>query len=88
MKWALALWIGPQMLVAERVRPGPCGDFGDLVPLMSSAAAVMAFDQLIADAGYDREGNHRFCRERLGLDSLIPAKKRHSIGVVLTTPCR
>ena len=33
LKWALALWVEPQMLVAQLVRPGPSGDFGDLVPL-------------------------------------------------------
>src|SRR5215217_5968577 len=37
LKWALALWVEPQMLVAQRVRPGPSGDFSDLVPLAESA---------------------------------------------------
>jgi hypothetical protein len=32
LKWALALWTGPQLLLAQRVRPGPSGDFSDLVP--------------------------------------------------------
>jgi Transposase DDE domain/Transposase domain (DUF772) len=88
LKWALALWVEPQMLVAQPVRPGPCGDFGDLIPLASAAAAAVPFDQLVADAGYDSEANHRFCREELGADSLIPAKKRRSVKVVATTPYR
>ncbi|WP_223861670.1 transposase [Geminicoccus harenae] len=88
LKWVLALWIEPQMLLAQRVRPGPAGDFSDLVPLASKAADVMPYDQLIADAGYDSEANHRFCREQLGADSLIPAKKRRSAAVVATTPYR
>ena len=46
------------------------------------------FDRLVADAGYDSEANHRFCRERLGVDSLIPAKKRRSAAVLATTPFR
>jgi hypothetical protein len=46
------------------------------------------FDQLVADAGYDSEANHRHCREGLGADSLIPAKKRRSARVVATTPLR
>ena len=37
---------------------------------------------------YDSEANHRFCRERLGVDSLIPAKRRRSVRVVATTPYR
>jgi hypothetical protein len=48
----------------------------------------MPYDQLIADAGYDSEANHRFCREELGVDSLIAAKKRRSATVVATTPYR
>ena len=42
----------------------------------------------MADAGYDSEANHCFCREDLGIDSLIPAKKRRSVRVVATTPYR
>ena len=76
------------MLLAQRVRPGPAGDFRDLVPLASKAADVMPYDQLMADACYDSEVNHRFCREQLGVDSLIPAKKRRSATVVATTPYR
>ena len=88
MKWAAALWTGPQMVVAQRVRRGPCGDFSDLVPLSGSAFRVLPFDLLLADAGYDSEANHRFCREELNVESLIPAKKRRSVRVVATTPYR
>ena len=42
----------------------------------------------MADAGCDSEANHRFCREHLGVRSLIPAKKRRSVRVVATTPYR
>lgn len=88
LKWALALWTGPQVLVAQHVRPGPCGDFSDLVPLAAAAHAVLPFDQLVADAGYDSEANHRFCREQLGADSLIPVKKRRSAVVLAIMPFR
>jgi hypothetical protein len=88
LKWSLALWAEPQLLLAQQVRPGPAGDFSDLVPLASAARNVLPFDQLVADAGYDSEGNHRFCREELGVHSLIPAKKRRSVKVLATTPYR
>lgn len=88
MKWALALSIEPQMLVAQHVRPGPCGDFSDLVPLATVANNLKPFNQVIADAGYDSEANHRFCRETLGVDSLIPAKRRRSVAILATTPYR
>jgi Transposase DDE domain len=88
LKWAMAMWVEPQLLLAQRIRAGPCGDFTGLVPLASAAASIISFDQLLADAGYDSEANHRFCRENLGVDSLIPAKKRRSVRVVATTPYR
>ena len=88
LKWALALWVEPQMLVAQRVRPGPSGDFSDLVPLAESANTLLPFEQLLADAGYDSEANHRFCREVLGVESLIRAKARRSKTVVAKTPYR
>ncbi len=43
---------------------------------------------LVPDAGYDNEANHRHCRETIGADSLIPAKKRCSARVAPTTPLR
>lgn len=88
LKWAMALWIGPQLLLSQHVRPGPRGDFSDLVPLAETAYTVHPYDQLLADAGYDSEANHRFCRETLKVDSLIPAKLRKSKTVVAKTPYR
>jgi hypothetical protein len=88
LKWAMALWVDPQLVLAQRVGPGPCGDFSDLVPLASAAYAVLPFRQLVAAAGYDSEGNHRFCRETLQVQSLIMAKPRRSLAIVATTPYR
>jgi hypothetical protein len=88
LKWSLALWAGPQLLLAQRVRPGPSGDFSDLTPLAGAAYTALPFETLAADAGYDNEANHRFCRENLGVDSLIPAKKWRSARVVATTAYR
>ena len=82
------MWAQPQLLLAQQLRPGPAGDFGALVPLASAARNVLPFDQLVADAGDDSEDTHRFCREKLGVNSLIPAKKRRSAKVLATTPYR
>jgi hypothetical protein len=76
------------MVPAQRVRPGPCGDFADLVPLAATAHGTLAFDRLLADAGYDSEANHRFCREELRIHSLIKAKSRRSKTVIVRTPYR
>ncbi len=48
----------------------------------------MPFEQLLVEAGYDTEANHRHCREAPGVDSLIPAKKGRSARVVAATPLR
>jgi len=45
------------MLLAQRVRPDPSGDFGELVPLASAARDTVPFEQLVADAGHDSETN-------------------------------
>jgi hypothetical protein len=79
LKWAAALWTGPQLLLAQLVRPAPAGDFADLVPLAASAYGVCPFKQLVADGGYDSEANHRFCREQLLVESLIPAHNRRGV---------
>ncbi len=85
LKWAIACWVEPQMLLAQRVRPGPCGDFADLVPLATAARTVLPFDQVIADAGYDSEANHRYCEDVLGVQSLIPARARRSRTLIAKT---
>jgi hypothetical protein len=62
VKWAFAMWVGPQILLSQRVRSGPCGNFSDLEPLATMAAAIMPFEQLLANAGYDSESSHRLRR--------------------------
>lgn len=86
LKWAAALWTRPQLLLAQIVRPAPAGDFSDLVPLAAAAHGVLPFRQLVADGGYDSEANHRYCREELRAESLIPAHNRR--GVRAKTPYR
>ena len=79
-KWAAALWTGPQLALAELSKPGPCGDYPDLPPLAESSVAVVPDAAILADAGYDCEANHAFCRERLGVRALIPAKTRRYVA--------
>jgi len=55
------------------VTRGPSLDFPNLPKLMKEADKQVKFDQLLADAGYDSEDNHCFCREFLGIRSTIIA---------------
>ena len=79
-KWAAALWVGPQMVTAQLSKPGPCGDYPDLPPLAHASLASVPGALILADAGYDSERNHVFCRERLGVRTLIPAKTRRYVA--------
>ena len=53
---------------------GPKPDVGDLVPTLQQATSRVRIEWLLADAGYDSEPNHRFCRQQRGIRSLIPPK--------------
>ena len=86
-KWAAALWTGPQLVTAQLSRPGPQGDYPDLPPLVEATQRALPITLVLADAGYDCERddrssrNHVFCRERLGVMALIPAKTRRYVAV-------
>lgn len=79
-KWAAALWIGPQLVTAQLSKPGPCGDYPDLPPLAEAAVASVPGATILADAGYDCESNHAFCRDYLGVRALIPVKTRRYVA--------
>ena len=79
-KWAAALWTGPQLVLAQLSKPGPCGDYPDLPPLVEASLVSVPGALVLADAGYDSEANHVFCRERLGVQTLIPAKTRRYVA--------
>jgi transposase len=61
-----------QFLAAAVVR-GPRQDAPQLIPAVRSAARRVRIDTLLADAGYDSEANHAYCRERLGIRSTVIA---------------
>ena len=59
---------------------GPSQDSPDFIPAVRQAAALVAFDTALADAGYDAEHNHRFCREELGMRQTVIALNRRNAG--------
>jgi len=59
------------------VSRGPSNDSPQFAPAILQASKFVHFEAVLADAGYDGEHNHRFCRERLGItELLIPLSKR------------
>jgi hypothetical protein len=59
---------------------GPCQDSPDFTPAMRQAAAIIALDTVLADAGYDAEHNHCLCRDELGIGRSIIALNRRNTG--------
>jgi transposase len=55
------------------VTRGPSMDFPNLPKVMKQAQKYVHFDQVLADAGYDSETNHIFCREELKIRSTVIA---------------
>ena len=53
---------------------GPRPDIQDLEPTLAKTTDGVRIEWLTADAGYDSESNHRFCREQKGIRTLIPPK--------------
>jgi hypothetical protein len=58
---------------------GPSQDSPDFAPAVRQAAELVAFDTVLADAGYDAEHDHRLCREDLGVRQVvIPLNPRNT----------
>ena len=55
------------------VTRGPSMDFPNLEKVMSQSQRYIHFDKLLADAGYDSEANHVFCRDKLNIRSTVIA---------------
>ena len=53
------------------VTRGPSSDSLQFGPAVLQADQFIHFDRLLADAAYDGEHNHRFCRDDLGIRSTI-----------------
>jgi len=59
------------ILAAQPTR-GPTPDIHQLRDLLERLPDELRIQQLVADAGYDSEANHRLLRDELGIRSIIP----------------
>jgi hypothetical protein len=62
-----------QLICRIKIRHSYCHDNIDFVPVLS-ALYNLPISLVVADKGYDDEKNHRFVRECLFADSIIPAR--------------
>jgi hypothetical protein len=70
-KLAIAVDTSTHLILAALTRTGMGSDARDFIPVASSACRRGRILQILADAGYDSEANHRFARRELGVESLI-----------------
>ena len=61
-------------IFAYQARRGPRPDVNEFRPLVEQAVTRVRITTLVADAGYDSEGNHSFARDEHGIRTVIPAK--------------
>jgi hypothetical protein len=68
---------------------GPNNDSPGLPPVMRQAARNLSIDILLADAAFDSEPHHRFCREELGIRrTAIPINDRGRPDLIPSTRYR
>lgn len=67
------------LIAGALVVRGPCNDHPQFGPTMRQAVRNIHLARLLGDTGYDSEGNHRLCRQRLGIRStVIPLNRRNT----------
>jgi len=76
LKWVIVVDVQQQILLAQRAHQGPGSDVRYLPGLLDVAARGAPIRLVLADAEFDSEPNHQHIRQRLGAQSIIPAKRR------------
>ena len=64
------------MILSTLLTRGPSPDVNQLERTLMPAVGRVSIETLLADAGYESESNHVFCREHLGIESIIPTTQR------------
>jgi len=82
VQMTLAATVGSQLVASVQARNGPHGDARCLVPAVKQARANgVLIHEVLADAGYDSNWNHRWCRGQ-GLRAWIPPIIRSPSGAI------
>jgi hypothetical protein len=74
-KWVVAVDCSRKVILSQLARPAPVNDCASLPMLVRAADKVLPVGLVLADAEFDSERNHLFCRKELGAMSIIPAKR-------------
>lgn len=75
LKWLAVVDVDRQIILAQHARQAPWNDCATLPPLVLAAHRQVPVGCVLADAEFDSERNHLFCRELLHANSVIPATR-------------
>jgi len=76
-KLTVACETASHFLSGASVSLGPANDAPQFRPVMAQASLLLGHDRVLADAAFDSEESHRYCREELGVrSSVIPLNRR------------
>lgn len=64
------------LVLSAIVDRGPKLDYAEFKPAVKEALSRHRFETLLADAGYESEAAHVYCREELHVTSIIPTTRR------------
>jgi hypothetical protein len=77
-KLTVACDTASHFFAGARATTGPSNDSPQFRPAMAQASLVIAWDRVLADAAFDSEEHHRYCRHDLGVRStVIPLNRRN-----------
>ncbi len=77
-KLTVAVDTASHFLAGAAVSAGPSNDSPQFRPVMAQASLVVTWDRVLADAAFDSEGHHRYCREDLRVRAtVIPLNRRN-----------
>jgi len=78
LKWLAVVDLKRQLILSQGTRQAPWNDCATLPVLVTAAHRHTPISCVLADAEFDSERNHTFCRQQLKANSVIPAKRRSS----------
>lgn len=64
--------VSTHLILAIHLGRGPTPDVAQMKKPMLKASKVMSIATVLADASYDSESNHQYCRQELGVRTVIP----------------
>src|ERR1700680_3825360 len=75
LKWVVVVDLDQQFLLSQIARRGPWNDCANLPAVVEAASEPTRIGLVLADAEFDSERNHTYIRQKLGAQSVIPAKR-------------